>query len=219
VASVLALRTLGLESQHEAAVCVAWICLSWCCRRCQVTLWSLGFIILELGAARIHLSARVWSTVFILQIAIVIGFWSGIIGAAFKKDSTIHPLDRHLRLGFSHLMGNPAAFRVLLHEGSGHLLTQVLMAFVAAENAGDWPGLEALPTALAAFGVYVCCALAAASAVPPHGLPYLLGTLPKRLCFPLHLPAWLQGRGADGDLRKFRTLWWMEHPVPGGKSA
>lgn len=210
MAPIVTLRLLGLGKFHEASACVCWLLLSWGCRRQQLSIFSLAFLILEGCAATCELGPPALDVLFVLQVVIAPVAWGGLIAASCFEKVSFAPMDRHLRRGLRHLLLSPGARRCLAHELLSHLVAQAAFAAVLWQRLGRAPELAALPSTLGTLGAYVLCLLAAATVVPPHELPYSMGALPVAMRRPLPLPAWLRGGGAAGSITLLRLPWWMQ---------
>lgn len=213
---IFALRLLDVPQPFELLTCVCWAAFAWRCRSWQKSLFSLSFLVVEALAAVVELDPRVLGVMCSLQAIIATVAWGGILAASCTESVTFVPMDRHLHLGLRHLLRSPGARRCLCHELLSHCIAQALLGVLLWRRLGAPPAARGLlPDLLGAIAAYALCVLAAASALPPHELPYNLGTLPKWLQRPLPLPAWLRGDGASTALP--RLPWWMQ--VPKGVDA
>mmetsp|Transcript_99760 Transcript_99760/g.267890 ORF Transcript_99760/g.267890 Transcript_99760/m.267890 type:complete len:279 (-) Transcript_99760:49-885(-) len=219
VAPIVTIRCFGLLRRTELLLCTCWILLAWLFRRGQRSLFSLFFIFLEGLVAMCILEPPLLDALMVLQALISFGFWGGVVFASASPDFSFLPLDRHLRLGWRHMLASRKAQRCLLHEFVGHFVSQASFAAVLLLHLGRCPPLAvALPGVLLLVASYLACVVAASAAVPPHELPYNLGALPSVLRRPLPLPPWLVGGGASGGLEALTLPWWMQG-IDGGEEG
>lgn len=219
-APVVALRSVSLGGAVELPLCLGWMLLSWLLRRRQVSLFSLGFFIVEGIAGTCASSPRVLGAYLVVQVVIATVAWGGMLAASCSSEVTFVPMDRHLHLGARHLLTSPAARRCLAHELASHLVAQLAMAALLWARLGGLPPLWAtLPDVALALAAYAGVVLGVSGCVPPHELPYNLGALPAFARLALPLPPWLRGRGAAGGLELLTLPWWMRVPAPTRKAG
>lgn len=219
VAPIVTIRCLGFLRWIELTACTAWILFAWCLRRRQRSLWSLFFLVLESIVATCTLLPEFLDALTVLQAVVIAGFWSGVGIASCSRDFTFLPLDRHLRLGFSHVARSPKARRCLLHEMVGHFLSQAAFAGLMLLRFSHWPHFPTiLPLVVQLVAAYILCVVLVAAVVPPHEMPYNVGCVPACLRWPLAMPAWLVGEGAVVRLDKLALPWWMKLEEEGGAS-
>merc|ERR1719350_2243877 len=85
VAPVVVVRLLGFARPDELLLCCLWILVaSWGCRGFGRSLWSLGFLALEGCVALVELHHRLLDLLFVFQLFIAIGAWTGLIAASFS---------------------------------------------------------------------------------------------------------------------------------------
>ncbi|CAE7409545.1 unnamed protein product [Symbiodinium pilosum] len=211
VAPVVSLRCLGLGPAAELRCTVCWVLLSWGCRAFQPSVFSLAMVLLEIASYLSDLNKDLLAALFLLQLVIAFGAWAGMLLASCFSSFSFVPFDRHLHKGLRHMCISAAARRCFLHEFISHFVVQMLFADILRRRLGYLPDLwTAICGAVPIQAVYAALVFITAVLIPPHGLPYNLGQIPKLLRVPVShwLPRPLVGDGAVTRVNTKFLPWW-----------
>ncbi|CAE7401963.1 yos-9 [Symbiodinium necroappetens] len=211
VAPVVSIRCLGLSHAVEYRCAVFWALLSWGCRAFLPSIFSLAMLLVEAAAYASDLDSVLLEALFLLQLVIAFGAWSGMLLASCFSSFTFVPFDRHLNKGLRHFCASSAARRCFLHEFLSHFVVQMIFADIIRRRLGYVPNLwSAVRGAMPIQAIYAALVLTTAILIPPHGLPYNLGQIPKFLQFPATswLPRLLVGEGAVTRVNTRFLPWW-----------
>mmetsp|Transcript_18546 Transcript_18546/g.43612 ORF Transcript_18546/g.43612 Transcript_18546/m.43612 type:complete len:275 (+) Transcript_18546:64-888(+) len=210
-APVVSMRCLGLSHAVEYRCAVFWALLSWGCRAFLPSIFSLAMLLVEAAAYVSDLDSVLLEALFLLQLVIGFGAWSGMLLASCFSSFTFVPFDRHLNKGLRHFCASSAARRCFLHEFLSHFVVQMIFADIIRRRLGYVPNLwNAVRGAMPIQAIYAALVLTTAILIPPHGLPYNLGQIPKFLRFPVTpwLPRLLVGDGAVPRVNTRFLPWW-----------
>lgn len=173
---------------------VAWIVLSWCCRRRRIdTPWHVSFVGIEAMAlvadGSTCLSERWLSAAFLCQLVIVVGFWAAMVLASFSTSFSFLPLDRHLHRGWRHVVASSEARKRVLHDMVGHGLMQATFARIlqqhlawSSDTFGGRPTrfTDSFLDAARLISIY-CAVVVLTAAVADQRLPYVRKPVPRIL--------------------------------------
>merc|ERR1712060_211281 len=107
IAPIVALRCINLSEDIKPPMCVCWLIFSWWHRDWRCSAFSVGLLLLEVVASVVSLTPRIIAVLLFLQGLVVLGFWSGVLLASSSASFTFLNLDRHLHLGFQHVVRSP----------------------------------------------------------------------------------------------------------------
>ena len=183
-APIIALRLwLGPDASVSLSMLLGafWILWSFCMRArrtsrgfsCNTCVWSLSMCVIETAALLTPLGVLPLAGLLLLQVAIVVGFWAGIVAASCSASFSFLPLDRHLRRGVRFMLTDAKARHDLAKDLAGHCVLQLLFGSVLRDVMPEILVAWAYAECLFIVSAYVTLVVWVAAFVPPHHLPYV----------------------------------------------
>tara|TARA_B110001452_G_scaffold157966_1_gene131458 strand:- start:1653 stop:2363 length:711 start_codon:yes stop_codon:yes gene_type:complete len=141
--------------------------------RSNTCVWSMTITMMELMVLLTPLDWLPLNGLLLLQVAIVVVFWTGIFVASRSDSFSFLRLDRHLRRGVRFTLTNAGARQDLAKDLVGHCVLQLLFFSVLRDAIPEVSVARAVAGCLLIVCPYAALVVWIAALVPPHRLPYV----------------------------------------------